>query len=106
VLDLRGANRPTAEASLTDMLERSRFAKGKTVVIDLCNGQVAAEFWQVDRVAEAVGLERPATLGVAAPHLNARLVLIGDQEQFERAIDLPELGGHLAVAEIYDDIAF
>jgi hypothetical protein len=35
VLDLRGANRPTAEASLTDMLERSRFAKGKTVAIRL-----------------------------------------------------------------------
>uniref|UniRef100_UPI003703BFCC hypothetical protein n=1 Tax=Streptomyces globisporus TaxID=1908 RepID=UPI003703BFCC len=35
VLDLRGANRPTAEASLTDMLERSRFARGKTVAIRL-----------------------------------------------------------------------
>ncbi|MDF2601769.1 MAG: hypothetical protein K0Q54_4592, partial [Methylobacterium brachiatum] len=33
VLDLRGANRATAEASLKDMLERSRFAKGKTVAI-------------------------------------------------------------------------
>ncbi|GBU17072.1 MULTISPECIES: hypothetical protein [Methylobacterium] len=35
VLDLRGTNRPTAEASLKDMLERSRFAKGKTVAIRL-----------------------------------------------------------------------
>ncbi|WP_457105117.1 hypothetical protein [Methylobacterium sp. P5_C11] len=35
VLDLRGANRATAEASLKDMLERSRFAKGKTVAIRL-----------------------------------------------------------------------
>ncbi|CAA2103843.1 MULTISPECIES: hypothetical protein [Methylobacterium] len=33
VLDLRGTNRPTAEASLNDMLERSRFGKGKTVAI-------------------------------------------------------------------------
>lgn len=33
VLDLRGTNRPTAEASLKDMLERSRFGKGKTVAI-------------------------------------------------------------------------
>ena len=31
VLDLREANRATAEASIGDMLERSRFAKGKTV---------------------------------------------------------------------------
>ena len=35
VLDLRGTNRPTAEASLKEMLERSRFAKGKTVAIRL-----------------------------------------------------------------------
>ena len=35
VLDLRGANWATAEASLKDMLERSRFAKGKTVAIRL-----------------------------------------------------------------------
>lgn len=35
VLDLRGTNRPTAEASLADMLERSRFGKGKTVAIQL-----------------------------------------------------------------------
>lgn len=35
VLDLRGTNRATAEASLKDMLERSRFAKGKTVAIRL-----------------------------------------------------------------------
>ncbi|GEP06271.1 hypothetical protein [Methylobacterium oxalidis] len=35
VLDLRGTNRPTAEASLKDMLERSRFGKGKTVAIRL-----------------------------------------------------------------------
>ena len=35
VLDLRGANRATAEASLKDMLERSRFGKGKTVAIRL-----------------------------------------------------------------------
>ncbi|KQP08068.1 MAG: hypothetical protein Q7T93_07570 [Methylobacterium sp.] len=35
VLDLRGTNRPTAEASLADMLERSRFGKGKTVAIRL-----------------------------------------------------------------------
>ena len=35
VLDLRGSNRPTAEASLADMLERSRFGKGKTVAIRL-----------------------------------------------------------------------
>ncbi|MFE1599088.1 hypothetical protein [Methylobacterium sp. ID0610] len=33
VLDLRGTPRPKAEASLTDMLERSRFAKGKTVAV-------------------------------------------------------------------------
>lgn len=35
VLDLRGTNRPTAEASLKEMIERSRFAKGKTVAIRL-----------------------------------------------------------------------
>jgi hypothetical protein len=35
VLDLRGAPRPQAEASLADMLERSRFAKGKTVAVRL-----------------------------------------------------------------------
>ncbi|WP_407526786.1 hypothetical protein [Methylobacterium oryzisoli] len=35
VLDLRGTARPKAEASLTDMLERSRFAKGKTVAVRL-----------------------------------------------------------------------
>ncbi|TXN65523.1 hypothetical protein [Methylobacterium sp. WL6] len=35
VMDLRGANRATAEASLNEMLERSRFAKGKTVAIRL-----------------------------------------------------------------------
>ena len=35
VMDLRGANRATAEASLKEMLERSRFAKGKTVAIRL-----------------------------------------------------------------------
>jgi hypothetical protein len=35
VLDLRETNRPTAEASLADMLERSRFGKGKTVAIRL-----------------------------------------------------------------------
>lgn len=35
VLDLRGSNRATAEASLKDMLERSRFAKNKTVAIRL-----------------------------------------------------------------------
>ena len=35
VLDLRGAPRPQAEASLTDMLERSRFAQGKAVAVRL-----------------------------------------------------------------------
>ncbi len=35
VLDLRGAPLPKAEASLNDMLQRSRFAKGKTVAIRL-----------------------------------------------------------------------
>ena len=35
VLDLRGADRTRAEASLTDMLERSRFTKGKAVAIRL-----------------------------------------------------------------------
>jgi hypothetical protein len=35
VLDLRGANRATAEASLKDMLERSRFAAAKSVAIRL-----------------------------------------------------------------------
>lgn len=35
VLDLRGAPLAQAEASLKDMLERSRFAKGKTVAIRL-----------------------------------------------------------------------
>ncbi len=35
VLDLRGAARAQAEASLADMLERSRFAKGKTVAVRL-----------------------------------------------------------------------
>ena len=35
VLDLRGANRATAEASLKEMLERSRFAKPKTVAVRL-----------------------------------------------------------------------
>ena len=35
VLDLRGANRQRAEASLDDMLQRSRFSKGKTVAIRL-----------------------------------------------------------------------
>ncbi|MEH3145835.1 MAG: hypothetical protein PGN34_10910 [Methylobacterium frigidaeris] len=35
VLDLRLADRTKAEASLTDMLERSRFAKGKTVAVRL-----------------------------------------------------------------------
>ena len=35
VLDLRAANPARAEASLADMLERSRFAKGKTVAIRL-----------------------------------------------------------------------
>lgn len=35
VLDLRGANKATAEASLRDMIERSRFAKGKTVAVRL-----------------------------------------------------------------------
>ena len=33
VLDLRGAPRAKAEASVKDMLERSRFARGKTVAI-------------------------------------------------------------------------
>ena len=35
ILDLRGAPRPQAEASIKDMLERSRFAVGKTVAIRL-----------------------------------------------------------------------
>ncbi|GLS43670.1 hypothetical protein [Methylobacterium brachythecii] len=35
VLDLRGAPWAKAEASLNDMLERSRFAKGKTVAVRL-----------------------------------------------------------------------
>ena len=35
VLDLRAASLPQAEASLTDMLERSRFATAKTVAIRL-----------------------------------------------------------------------
>jgi hypothetical protein len=35
VLDLRGASQGQAEASLRDMLERSRFAAAKTVVIRL-----------------------------------------------------------------------
>ena len=35
VLDLRGVTFPKAEASLNDMLQRSRFAKGKTVAIRL-----------------------------------------------------------------------
>jgi hypothetical protein len=35
VLDLRGSNRATAEASLKEMIERSRFAKPKTVAIRL-----------------------------------------------------------------------
>lgn len=35
VMDLRGAERATAEASLKEMLERSRFAKGRTVAIRL-----------------------------------------------------------------------
>ena len=35
MLDLRSANRATAEASLKEMIERSRFAKGKTVAVRL-----------------------------------------------------------------------
>src|SRR4028119_1425891 len=35
VLDLRGASRDKAAASIQDMLERSRFARGKTVAIRL-----------------------------------------------------------------------
>ncbi|MFL5036914.1 MAG: hypothetical protein ACJ8EC_18085, partial [Microvirga sp.] len=35
VLDLRGAGRAKAEASVKDMLERSRFAEPKTVAIRL-----------------------------------------------------------------------
>jgi hypothetical protein len=35
VLDLRGATREQAAASIQDMLERSRFAQGKTVAIQL-----------------------------------------------------------------------
>ncbi|KQP51927.1 hypothetical protein ASG40_04865 [Methylobacterium sp. Leaf399] len=35
VLDLRETNRPTAEASLKEMIERSRFSRGKTVAIRL-----------------------------------------------------------------------
>ena len=35
VLDLRSANRARAEASIADMLQRSRFAKGKTVAVRL-----------------------------------------------------------------------
>ena len=35
VLDLRGASREKAAASIQDMLERSRFAQGKTVAIRL-----------------------------------------------------------------------
>jgi len=35
VLDLAGIPRETAEASIRDMLERSRFAQGKTVAIRL-----------------------------------------------------------------------
>lgn len=35
VLDLRGAPWPRAEASLNDMLQRSRFGKAKTVAIQL-----------------------------------------------------------------------
>ena len=35
VLDLRGASPAQAEASIKDMLERSRFGAGKTVVIRL-----------------------------------------------------------------------
>ncbi len=35
VLDLRGASRERAAASLQDMLERSRFAQSKTVAIRL-----------------------------------------------------------------------
>ncbi len=35
VLDLRGADAARAEVSLTDMLQRSRFSKGKTVAVRL-----------------------------------------------------------------------
>jgi hypothetical protein len=35
VLDLRGVSREQAAASIQDMLERSRFAQGKTVAIRL-----------------------------------------------------------------------
>jgi hypothetical protein len=35
VLDLRGAPRAQAEASIKDMLERSRFAPGRTVAVRL-----------------------------------------------------------------------
>lgn len=35
VLDLRGASRTQAVSSIRDMLERSRFAQGKTVAIRL-----------------------------------------------------------------------
>lgn len=35
VLDLRSAPRVQAEASLNDMLQRSRFSKGKTVAVRL-----------------------------------------------------------------------
>ena len=35
ILDLRGANAVSAEASVKDMLERSRFAQAKTVAIRL-----------------------------------------------------------------------
>jgi hypothetical protein len=35
ILDLRGAPRAQAEASIKDMLERSRFASGKTVAVRL-----------------------------------------------------------------------
>ncbi|MBX9930768.1 MAG: hypothetical protein K2Y56_04405 [Methylobacterium sp.] len=35
VLDLRGANRARAEASLKEMIERSRFGKAKTVAVRL-----------------------------------------------------------------------
>ena len=35
VLDLRGAHRARAEASLNDLLERSRFGTGRTVAVRL-----------------------------------------------------------------------
>ncbi len=56
------------------------------VVIDVGNGEPAAEFRQIDRLAGATGLLRPIPTRFSAPRFDARLVLIDDQNTRSEAM--------------------